>query len=203
MRIRCAGDSGLLLELDGGAAVAAWHAELLRRRDAGEFDAAELVPAARTVLIDGLTDPDSFSSTLRGWAPPPPAAAETGPLVEVPTGYDGPDLATVARHWKVTEDQVVERHTAITFRVAFCGFSPGFGYLAGLPDDWSVPRRTEPRARIPAGSVGLAGTYSGVYPSESPGGWQLIGRTDLVLFDPDRDPPALFTPGARVRFVVR
>lgn len=197
------GESALLVEWDSDAAVLAWHAELVRRRAAGELTATDVVPAARTVLVDGVTDPDGLAAALPTWPEPPPVTAGTGPLVEVPTRYDGPDLAEVAAIWGVAPDEVVTRHTGTEFRVAFCGFSPGFGYLTGLPEAWSVPRRTEPRTRIPAGSVGLAGPYSGVYPAESPGGWQLIGRTDLVLFDPEREPPALLTPGTRVRFVVR
>jgi KipI family sensor histidine kinase inhibitor len=97
--------------------------------------------------------------------------------------------------------EVIARHLATEFRVAFCGFAPGFGYLTGLPAELAVPRLATPRPRVPAGSVGLAGAYTGIYPSASPGGWLLIGRTDVVLFDVAADPPALLGPGARVRFV--
>src|SRR6266508_2649229 len=120
---------------------------------------------------------------------------------ELPTTYDGADLALVAEHWGVSPAEVVRRHTATEFRVAFCGFAPGFGYLTGLPEELAVPRLDTPRARVPAGSVGLAGRYCGVYPSPSPGGWLLIGRTSVRLFDVDEDPPALLAPGTRVRFV--
>jgi KipI family sensor histidine kinase inhibitor len=119
--------------------------------------------------------------------------------VEIPTVYDGEDLGLVAEHWSVSEDEVVARHLGTEFTVAFCGFVPGFGYLTGLP--WSVPRLPAPRPRVPAGSVALAGAYTGVYPSASPGGWLLIGRTSIRLFDVDADPPALLAPGTRVRFV--
>lgn len=203
MRLRPAGEHALLVEFATAAEVADWNAELVRRRAAGELAAAEIVPAARTVLLDGLTDPATVAAQLAAWPPPQPVTAAAGPLVEIPTGYDGPDLADVARHWDTTERDVVSLHTATEFRVAFCGFAPGFGYLTGLPAGRAVPRRATPRPRVPVGAVGLAGEYTGVYPTASPGGWQLIGHTDAVLFDPHRDPPALFTPGTRVRFVER
>jgi KipI family sensor histidine kinase inhibitor len=203
VRILQAGESALLLEFSSGEQVAAWHAELTRRRDVGEFTASDLVPAARTLLIDGLDRSDDLVAALKTWSPPPPATERPGPLVEVPTVYDGPDLADVAALWGVATSEVIARHAEIEFQVAFCGFSPGFGYLTGLPDHLAVPRLSRPRPTVPAGSVGLAGPYSGIYPSESPGGWRLIGRTELTLFDPDRDPPALFQPGARVRFQPR
>lgn len=202
MRTRPAGPRALLLECDTAGEVAAWHAELTRMRAAATLTATDLVPAARTLLLDGLDDPVAVADTLAGRTPEPPGtAAEESPLLELPCRYDGPDLADVAAHWGVPVDEVVRLHTGTEFRVAFCGFSPGFGYLTGLPADRAVPRRDSPRPRVPAGSVGLAGEYSGVYPGESPGGWQLIGRTDRVLFDVSADPPALLTPGRRVRFV--
>ncbi|GFJ90481.1 hypothetical protein Prum_041230 [Phytohabitans rumicis] len=97
--------------------------------------------------------------------------------------------------------EAVERLAGTELRVAFCGFAPGFAYLAGLPASWAVPRLASPRPRVPAGSVGLAGEYAGIYPTASPGGWRLVGRTDAVLFDVRRDPPALLAPGTRVRLV--
>jgi KipI family sensor histidine kinase inhibitor len=115
--------------------------------------------------------------------------------------YDGADLADVAAHWGVSPAAAVALHSAIEYRVAFCGFAPGFAYLTGLPADRAVPRRATPRAAVPAGSVGLAGRYTGVYPSVSPGGWQLIGRTAERLWDTAREPAALLAPGTRVRFV--
>ena len=115
--------------------------------------------------------------------------------------YDGEDLAEVGRLTGLGERGVVEAHTGQTWTVAFAGFSPGFGYLIGQDDRLHVPRRDNPRTKVPAGSVGLAGEFSGVYPRESPGGWQLLGRTDLAMWDLDRDPPALLHPGVRVRFV--
>lgn len=201
MRIRPAGAHALLVEFASADEVVDWNAALLRRRETGELEATDVIPAARSLLLDGVPDPDAVAAKLVAWPAPPPVAAAGGALVEIPTGYDGPDLADVARHWDTTPRGVVALHTRTEFRVAFCGFAPGFGYLTGLPADRAVPRRPTPRPRVPVGAVALAGEYTGVYPTASPGGWQLIGHTDTVLFDPDRDPPALFTPGARVRFV--
>ncbi|MQT00200.1 allophanate hydrolase subunit 1 [Streptomyces jumonjinensis] len=201
MRALPVGDRALLIELADGEEAEALHAELLRRRATGALPAVgEIVPAARTVLLDGLADPARLARELPGWEIPPlPARAEEA--VEVPVRYDGPDLAAVAALWQVTEDDVAEIHSAAEFRVAFCGFAPGFGYLTGLPQRYAVPRRDTPRASVPAGALGLAGPYSGVYPRSSPGGWQLIGTTELELWDPARVPAALFAPGVRVRFV--
>ena len=200
MRIRPAGPAAVLLECADAAEVAAWHAELSRRVDRGALVAAELVPAARTVLVDGVADPASLAESLAGQRVPDAAEPVGAGRVELACVYDGPDLAEVAELWGTSVDGVVARHTGTEFRVAFCGFSPGFGYLSGLPPELSVPRRDSPRPRVPAGAVGLAGEFSGVYPSPSPGGWRLIGRTDAVLFDPAASPPAVLTPGTRVRF---
>jgi KipI family sensor histidine kinase inhibitor len=125
----------------------------------------------------------------------------TGALVEIPVTYDGEDLADVAALLAQDPDEVVRRHGAAEWTVAFCGFAPGFGYLVSPSGGWDVPRRRSPRTRVPAGSVALAGEFSGVYPRESPGGWQLIGRTDIAVFDLSRDPAALLRPGNRVRFL--
>jgi KipI family sensor histidine kinase inhibitor len=121
-------------------------------------------------------------------------------LVEIPVTYDGEDLKDVAELTGLSIGEVIERHTASEFTVAFCGFAPGFGYLVGGDPTLQVPRRLSPRTRIPAGSVALAGAFSGVYPQASPGGWQIIGTTPLKMWDLTRDPPALFQPGYRVRF---
>ncbi|WP_256461167.1 5-oxoprolinase subunit B family protein [Blastococcus sp. PRF04-17] len=120
--------------------------------------------------------------------------------MELPVTFDGPDLPEVAELVEMPVPDVVRALTSVALTVAFSGFAPGFGYLTGLPQELHVPRRATPRTRVPAGSVGLAGPYAGAYPSESPGGWQLVGRTDAVLFDVHRDPPALLFPGTRVRF---
>lgn len=198
MRTRRVGASALLLEVDDPMA---WFAELCRRRASGRLVAVEIVPAARTVLLDGVPDPAALATRLARWAPA--AGADSAPcrLVEVPVVYGGPDLADVAERWGTTERGVVERLTGTEFRVAFCGFAPGFGYLTGLPPELAVPRLAAPRARVRAGSVGLAGRYAGVYPTASPGGWRLVGHTEVTLFDVHRDPPTLFTPGMRVRLV--
>ncbi|MFG2992033.1 allophanate hydrolase subunit 1 [Streptomyces sp. NPDC048257] len=200
MRALVVGGDGLLLELDSAEEVAALHAELLRRRDTGELGRVrDLVPAARTVLLDGVQDPAALGARIARWEVPPLARTE-GPQVTVPVRYDGPDLAEVARLWGVTAREVPEIVGATVFRVAFCGFAPGFGYLTGLPERFHLPRRETPRTTVPAGSLALAGEYAGVYPRSSPGGWQLIGSTDAVLWDAQREPAALFAPGVRVRF---
>ncbi|MEU8530546.1 MULTISPECIES: 5-oxoprolinase subunit B family protein [Streptomyces] len=200
MRTRPVGDHALLVELDDGAQVRALHTELLRRRAAGALPAVrEIVPAARTVLLDGLAETRRLAAELPGWdlAELPERAAD--PVV-VPVRYDGPDLAEVAALWGVSPEAAVRIHSAAEFTVAFCGFAPGFGYLTGLGARYEVPRRATPRTAVPAGAVALAGPYTGVYPRSSPGGWQLIGSTDAVLWDTAREPAALLSPGTPVRF---
>jgi KipI family sensor histidine kinase inhibitor len=200
MRTLPVGRHALLVELDTVEAVEALHAELLRRRAAGALpQVREIVPAARTVLLDGVADPGRLAAELPAWDVPPAPPGRPS-VVELPIRYDGPDLGRVARLWGVSPGQAARIHSGVEFRVAFCGFAPGFGYLTGLPDGFHVPRRSTPRTRVPAGSVGLAGPYTGVYPRSSPGGWQLIGTTDAALWDPGRDPAALLSPGTRVRF---
>jgi KipI family sensor histidine kinase inhibitor len=198
------GEQAVLVELDDlEAALAADHVvrELVSREDLGVMD---VVPAARTVLVTaqspGLVGPltarlDAALQTMPEGAAPP-AEGE----VEVPVVYDGPDLADVATATGLTEAAVVAAHTGTPWRVAFGGFAPGFAYLVGGDNRLRVPRRATPRTSVPAGSVGVAGEFSGIYPRTSPGGWQLLGHTDLVLFDVDRDPPALLRPGWTVRF---
>ncbi|MER5872317.1 allophanate hydrolase subunit 1 [Streptomyces sp. NPDC002044] len=200
MKTLVVGAGALLVEVGSDAEVAALHAELLRRRDAGDLGAVrDIVPAARTVLLDGVRDPAALGARIARWQVPPLAEAG-GPLVTVPVRYDGPDLAEVARRWGVAPGAVPGIVGGIGFRVAFCGFAPGFGYLTGLPERLRLPRRDTPRTAVPAGSLALAGEYAGVYPRSSPGGWQLIGTADAVLWDPEREPAALFAPGVRVRF---
>ena len=188
------GAHALLVEVaDATAALslASWA-----RAEAVEVD--EVVPGAETVLFDGVRDPVALVRLLERWLPGTSPAE--GRLVEVPVVYDGADLEFVAAAWGVTPDEVVTRHAELEFVAAFCGFAPGFSYLAGLPQDLAVPRLDSPRSRVPAGSVAVGGPWCGVYPTTSPGGWRILGRTDVVLWDPRRPDPALLPPGTRVRF---
>ncbi|MFF4313378.1 allophanate hydrolase subunit 1 [Streptomyces sp. NPDC001507] len=194
------GDDALLVEVGSGGQAQALHAELLRRRAEGSLTVREIVPAARTVLLDGLDDPAHLAAELAA-AVVPPAPPRARAAIELPVRYDGPDLAVVAAHWRIPEREVARIHAGTEFTVAFCGFAPGFGYLTGLPTRYDVPRRATPRTAVPAGAVALAGPYTGVYPRSSPGGWQLIGTTEAVLWDHARVPAALLAPGTRVRFV--
>jgi KipI family sensor histidine kinase inhibitor len=194
--IRRVGATGLMIEVDDPLA---WFSALRQRRDAGEFAATEIIPGARTVLLDGVADPVTLAAAIPDW-PAPSGLARRSRRVDVPVAFDGEDLSFVASHWDMTVNQAVARLAETVFTVAFCGFAPGFGYLTGGPATLHVPRHPEPRTSVPAGAVGLAGEFTGVYPRSSPGGWQLIGRTEVAVFDPDRDPPALLAPGARVRF---
>ncbi|GAA3762470.1 allophanate hydrolase subunit 1 [Streptomyces tremellae] len=195
------GDHALLVELADGEETAALHGELLRRRAAGTLPpVGEIVPAERTVLLDGLADPARLAAEVSGWRLAAAGRVDAA-SVELPVRYDGPDLADVAEMWGMSPRQAARLHAATPFRVAFCGFSPGFGYLTGLGERYAVRRRATPRTSVPAGSVAVAGPYTGVYPRSSPGGWQLIGTTDAVLWDQDREQPALLVPGTRVRFV--
>jgi KipI family sensor histidine kinase inhibitor len=142
---------------------------------------------------------DAVGAALRD-APPQPAAPR---MVEIPTWYGdeaGPDLAEVAALTGLSAEEVVRRHCAAEYRVAMLGFAPGFAYLLGLDPALAVARRADPRLRVPAGSVAIGGSQTGIYPGELPGGWQLIGRTPLTLFDPQADTPSLLAPGDRVRF---
>ena len=202
MRLLRAGRRAFLVELGSLEEAMDLHAALSAGPPPG---VTELVPAARTVLVaydPAATSPDLLAGQLRqrAAAPAPPDAA-LGPVVEILTTYGGPDLPAVAEHSGLTEEEVVARHTAASYVVAFCGFAPGFAYLVGGDPALRVPRRETPRTRVPAGSVALAGEFTGVYPREAPGGWQLVGRTDVALWDLDRDPPALLPPGTQVRFV--
>lgn len=193
------GDSALLVEFGSLDEVLGMLSALQRTRPAGVLD---LIPAARTIAI--VLDPHVLSpASASGWAErtvPEPAEAADDEVVELPVRYDGDDLAEVAGLLGVTPAEVVERHTGSRWRVAFGGFAPGFAYLVTDHDRLVVPRRATPRTAVPAGSVGLAGEFSGVYPRSSPGGWELIGRTDATLWDAAADPPALLRPGVVVRF---
>jgi allophanate hydrolase subunit 1 len=177
-------------DAEAAASLAAWAR-------ASGLSADDIVPAATTVLLDGV-DPDLVEATLP--SRPPEGAHRSGPLVRVPVRYGGPDLGRVADHWGCSPDEVVTRHVATDFTSLFCGFAPGFAYLGGLPGDLAVPRLETPRARVEPGSVALADRWCGIYPTASPGGWLVIGRTDARLWDTAREQPALLAPGTRVRF---
>ncbi|EER60379.1 Allophanate hydrolase subunit 1, partial [Acidovorax delafieldii 2AN] len=163
----------------------------------------ELVPAARTILVRFRPWATGFAALVGAIAARDLSQrAERGStLVEIPVHYNGEDLAEVAELLGITPDEVVRRHTGSEYSVAFTGFAPGFAYLSGGHPSLNVPRRKTPRTRIPAGAVGLAGTFSGVYPQASPGGWQIIGVTPVPMWDLGREQPALLQPGYRVRFV--
>ena len=200
MRVLPSGSTALLVELDGLEEVLGLYAALVAEPLGGVVD---VVPAARTVLL--VTDPavTTLAAVEQAVRQARPRTDRGGheDLVELPVVYDGADLADVAGLLEVEPAEVVRRHTGAQWTVAFCGFAPGFGYLTQDGGGWDVPRRSTPRTKVPPGSVALAGEFSGVYPRESPGGWQLIGRTDVAVFDLGRDPAALLRPGVRVRFV--
>ncbi len=166
-------------------------------------DVVDIVPAATTVLVVVAPAADRAALAARLAEVPPIVVGpeRDGDMVEIDVVYDGQDLDAVAALTGLAVDAVVARHTRRTYRVEFCGFAPGFAYLSGLDPVLHLPRRDTPRTRVPAGAVAIAAGYSAVYPSESPGGWHLLGRTDAPMWRSDRDPPALFVPGSSVRFV--
>lgn len=171
--------------------------------EAAELDGVEeLIPAARTVLIrfdPARTSAPVLADRIRRLEHTGADSTESRE-VTIDVVYDGEDLAEVAELLSLSTAEVVARHQRATWQVAFSGFAPGFGYLAGDDPIFNVPRRSSPRTRVPVGAVALAGEFTGVYPRASPGGWQLIGRTDATLWDLDRQPPALFVPGTTVKF---
>ena len=198
MRVLPSGTEGLLLEMDSVHEVLGRYAAL---REA-DLPVLDLVPAGRTILVvaergANLTDLAAAVRAVR----PRDHVRDEAPEVEVPVVYDGEDLEEAAGLLGLGVAELRRRHQEERWTVAFCGFAPGFGYLTGERYAWDVPRRATPRTRVPAGSVALAGEFTGVYPRESPGGWQLLGRALVEAFDLHRDPPALLVPGARVRFV--
>ncbi len=208
MRILPCGDRAVLVEVDDGPSRRRLDAALRRQPPQG---VVEQVPGARTVLVrvGAAGDVPGLVAAVRavaGGALQGSEPAQGDPqarleeTVRISVRYDGPDLEEVAHLLAVPPEEVVRRHTSQSWTVEFSGFAPGFGYLLGDEGGLDVPRRASPRTRIPPGSVALGGPFTGVYPRPSPGGWQLIGSTDARLWDPDRDPPALFAPGARVRF---
>ena len=209
-RLLPSGERAVLVEADTLEEVLELHRRLwVDDRAPGLLDA---VTGARTLLLvadsaAALGPIRSVAETalreLSGSAGAPARAPERADAidVEIMVHYDGPDLADVAELTGLSPEEVVAAHTGQVWRVGFSGFAPGFAYLVGGDPRLDVPRRSTPRTRVPAGSVGLAGEFSGIYPRSSPGGWQLIGRTEQVLWDLDREPPALLRPGLWVRFV--
>ncbi|MEO7982319.1 MAG: allophanate hydrolase subunit 1 [Sporichthyaceae bacterium] len=200
MRVLPSGTRALLVELDELDEVLGLYAALAENMPKGVVD---IVPAARTILL--VTDPvvtslSSVEDVVRATEPRREPGG-WGELVEIPVTYDGEDLEEAAKLLDCDTTELVRRHTADEWTVAFCGFIPGFGYLTSQTWRGEVPRRSSPRKKVPPGSVALAGEFGGVYPRESPGGWQLIGRTELSMFDPARDPAAILRPGVRVCFV--
>lgn len=196
--LRWAGTHAFLLDCGELADVVRWHAHLTAHPFAGQTD---VIAAARTVLVT-FTDARSARKAASGvdTARPRENRSAGGKTVEIPVVYDGADLAEVARLTGLSEQGVVDTHTGAEWTAAFGGFAPGFAYLSAPGNPLDVPRRDTPRTAVPAGSVALAGVFSAIYPQRSPGGWQLIGRTDAVLWDTHRDSPALIRPGDTVRY---
>lgn len=198
--VRPYGESAVLISVPSPA-----HARDIAERAGGHPSITDAVPAAASVLLICRT-PDTQPDVVR-WAHRTVAAQletlgeQHGRLVKIPVRYDGPDLAGVATATGLTAAEIIVRHSAATYTAAFAGFAPGFVYLEGLDSALRLPRRPDPRTRVPAGAVAIAHEYTAVYPRESPGGWHLIGSTQQVMFDVDRSPPALLEPGDRVRFV--
>ena len=220
-RIEALGEDGLLLRLGDGidagtnARVHALAARLAERRPGW---LREIVPAYATLALfvdlDAMADDPAPLETAAAWAlaqdaaPAPAPTSDIAPasarVVDIPVrfgGDDGPDLADAAAHAGVTEADFLARFRAAEYRVAMIGFAPGFPYLLGLDPALALPRLATPRTRVPAGSVAIGGAQAGIYPAQGPGGWRLLGRTHVVLFDPLRDPPSLLRPGDHVRFV--
>ena len=203
--IRLVGDHGVLLELKSNAAV---HAVAGAARGRFGDQLVEVVPGHTSLLLvcqAGSITPDFSelaSVALASYARRDEHAAGSSEaeVVSIPVRYDGEDLTAIAGALGVERESVIDMHCAPLYTVAFMGFAPGFPYLVGLPPELELPRLETPRLDVPAGSVAVAASYCGIYPRSSPGGWNLLGRTDVTLFDPASDPPALLAPGDRVRF---
>jgi KipI family sensor histidine kinase inhibitor len=176
---------------------AAW-AEALRAMDIPGIE--EIVPAESTVVVRCTRDRHETIGELLDRVVPAERSDRTAPPLTIDVVYDGPDIADLAYAAQVSVDDVVRLHATGTYEVAFCGFSPGFGYLRGIDRRLHVPRRSTPRLSVPAGSIGIAAGYTCIYPSSSPGGWYLIGHTTQVLWDAGSDPPTRLVPGRSVRF---
>lgn len=210
-RILPLGDSGVTVEFGDSIApatndqVIAFAQELDTLTISGVVDVAPTYRSVSVYFDPLLIDPDTLERRLRELAANlPQKPTGTGRMIEIPVAYGvdlGPDLADVARLAGVSEQEVVALHGSTDYRVYMLGFSPGFPYLGTVPATIAIPRLAEPRTKVPAGSVGIAGTQTGIYPQESPGGWRLIGRTPVKLYDPQGSRPFLLEPGDHVRFV--
>jgi len=204
VRVLPSGPGAVLFEVDDLEQAEELYGELRRRGHEDLGDVVEIVPGARTVLV--IERPDSgliarLVGELRHWAPTRTRRLRpAGRLHHIPVCYDGDDLPAVAEAAGLSPEEVIRLHADAEMHVAFCGFSPGFAYLAGLPRVLALPRRASPRMTVPPGAVAIAGEFSAIYPRTSPGGWHILGRTTVHPWDDERDPPALFTPGDRVQF---
>jgi KipI family sensor histidine kinase inhibitor len=200
VRVRPCGDTAALVEVDDLDEVLGLYGRLAGRDLPG---IVALVPSARSLLVQVDPQRTSLADVMRDLETSDPH--DDQPLVadevEIPVTYDGEDLEEVGALTGLGARGVVAAHTEQVWTVGFVGFAPGFGYLVGEHDRLKVPRREAPRSAVPPGAVGLAGEFSGVYPRRSPGGWQLIGHTEVPMWDVGRDPPALLRPGGTVRFV--
>jgi KipI family sensor histidine kinase inhibitor len=221
MRFLPYGDCAVLVEVDENVDIVR-----LSESAAGAVGVIEAAPAARTMLVEfdpALTSIERLETSLVQAAAAPTLAAPTlaaptlaaptlaaptlaaltaarGAVVDIDVRYDGTDLTEVAHEVGMGVEELIRRHTAPTYVVAFCGFAPGFAYLSGLDQALRIGRLAQPRASVPAGSIGIAGEFTGVYPRSSPGGWRLLGRTTAKLWDSSRSAPALLAPGTAVRF---
>ncbi|MGN0064798.1 MAG: allophanate hydrolase subunit 1 [Nocardioides sp.] len=204
MRFLPAGVDGLLVEVGSTDQVLALHAGIEQERAAGRLvGVREVVPAARTVLLlldPDRTTPDALRALVAGLPLDAPPARQATPL-DVPVRYDGPDLDDVCDLLGMGREEFVAWHGSERWQVAFTGFAPGFGYLVRPGHRTPVPRLDAPRTRVPAGAVAMADLFTGVYPLATPGGWRIVGHTELVLFDLDAEPAATLHPGRTVRFV--
>ncbi|MCU6663743.1 MAG: 5-oxoprolinase subunit PxpB [Silvania sp.] len=209
-RARCylLGETAVVLELEPPVTLATQKRIWRLTQRLGEIpEVVEAIPGMNNITVV-LRNPHSVAldaiERLQRWWEESEALEPDSRFIEIPVVYGtaaGPDLGEVARHAGLSEKQVVELHASIDYVVWFLGFQPGFPYLGGLPERLATPRRDEPRLQVPAGSVGIGGSQTGIYPLVTPGGWQLIGHTPLPLFDPQRDEPVLLRPGDTVRFI--
>nr|WP_255585040.1 5-oxoprolinase subunit PxpB [Leclercia adecarboxylata] len=202
------GETAVVLELEPPVTLATQKRIWRLTQRLGEIpEVVEAIPGMNNITVV-LRNPHSVAldaiERLQRWWEESEALEPDSRAIEIPVVYGtaaGPDLGEVARHAGLTEKQVVELHSSADYVVWFLGFQPGFPYLGGLPEQLATPRRAEPRLQVPAGSVGIGGSQTGIYPLATPGGWQLIGHTSLPLFDPARDEPVLLRPGDTVRFI--